>query len=270
MNVIGECLKHFGQDFIYLLDNKNCPYGNKSVSHLKQILKENINYLLNNYNLDLIIIACNTLSCLICYDDLLNYKVPILKTVPAVKYLKGGGNNVLVFATKNTIKNSKELKLIKINYPKVKMVSIKNLAKLIDDYLIQKTNENKYEIKKILKYNFIKNNKFAINSNLNKINCIKTLNNKEDNLVLLKKYNSIEYISLGCTHFKYIKKDLTNIFGKKIKFFECEKQVGKTSKWLIRKNTKISTLNLILTDPNCNLEKNAYQMFNNLVKGIVT
>ena len=56
------------------------------------------------------------------------------------------------------------------------------------------------------------------------------------------------------------------MFDKKIKFFECETDVAKNSKWLIRKNKKISTLNLILTTKDLELEKVVYKMFDELVK----
>ena len=80
------------------------------------------------------------------------------------------------------------------------------------------------------------------------------------------KFKDVEYISLGCTHFKYIQNFIKQIYGGNIKFFECEKQVAKNSKWLIRKNKKQSSLNLILTTPNQNLEKMVYDMFYGAVK----
>jgi glutamate racemase len=251
---------------------------------LKDILKTNINYLQDNYNLDFIIIACNTISTLVDYSLMLNCKIPILKTVPKIKNIKNGGKNILVFATKNTIKNCKELKLIKFNYPKIKTLQIKNLPKLIDNYLAEKTKENNYEIEKILKYYFLNNIKFKLNNNLdtalylkgNNDYIIKNINrykykkyvnkfNYKKRYFLKKEYNFIEYISLGCTHFKHIKNRLEKIFNNKVKFFECETDVAKNSKWLVRKNKKQSTLNLILTQKDMELENSIYAMFDCLV-----
>lgn len=285
LNVVLECTKYYNEDFVYLLDNKNCPYGNKSIKVLKQILIDNINYLIKNYDIDLIIIACNTISTLIDYSLMLEYKTPILKTVPKIQNIKNNGKNILVFATKNTIKNSKELKLIKFNYKDIKTLQIYGLPKLIDQFLSDKSSKNRYKIKRLLNYYFLKNPHFKINSNLDELMFIKKSQNKiiknkqKQNMAkglqaktffslhknqIAKKYNSVEYISLGCTHFKHIKNHIKNTFNGNINFFECETEVAKNSKWLIRKSKKLSTLNLILTKKDQELEKVVYELFNRL------
>lgn len=239
INVVLECMKYYTQDFIYLLDNKNCPYGNKEKDELIRILNNNINYLLKNYNLDLIIIACNTLSSLVNYEDLLKYKIPVLKTIPQLNNLKKQGEEVLVFATKNTIKNCKELKLIKNNYTGIKTLNIKGLAKIIDNYLSKK---NEQKLKSVLKEEFLYKNK------------------------LKNKYKNIKIIALGCTHFNHIQCFLNEIFNNKISYLCCEENVAKNSKWLIRKNAKNSTLKLVLTKQDEKLEDVVYNIFKNNIK----
>ena len=244
INVILECMKYYNQDFIYLLDNKNCPYGNKNKIELLEILKTNVDYLINNYNIDLIIIAFKTISAIVDYSFLLKYKIPILKTIPCLKNIKKYGEEILLFATKNTIKNSKQIKLIKKNYPALKTLQIKGLAKLIDNYL-EDNLENKNKLIKLLNENFLfKNN-------------------------VKNKYKNIKYISLGCTHFKHIEKFLSDIFNKSIAFYSCEKNVAYISKWLIRKSKKQSTLNLVLTEQNDKLEDAIYKMFKQNVNSLM-
>ena len=34
LNVMNECQKLFGEDFVFLCDNKNAPYGNKNIKKL--------------------------------------------------------------------------------------------------------------------------------------------------------------------------------------------------------------------------------------------
>ena len=58
--------KYPNENYIYLADNLNMPYGNKSkkwlVSHVNQL----VNYLYYTFNVKLVILACNTAStCLI-------------------------------------------------------------------------------------------------------------------------------------------------------------------------------------------------------------
>lgn len=226
-NVIRECMKYYNEDFVYLIDNKNCPYGNKDSKLLKQILNDNINYLKNNFDLDFIIIACNTLGSFFDYTNMLKEKLPVLKTFPKAEKIKNEGKDVLIFATKNTLINCKQIKLLKLNYSKIKMVSIKGLAKEIDEFLINK------DSKKITK----------------------KIKNK-------LKLNKINYISLGCTHFKYIENIIkNNTKNNNLKIFNCEEIPAKNSKWLLRKNKNKNTIKIILTKEDNNLLAAAKSVF---------
>ena len=53
--------KYPNNDYIYIGDNKNVPYGNKNKQELIQLGQNLINFL-EKKNADLIIIACGTLS----------------------------------------------------------------------------------------------------------------------------------------------------------------------------------------------------------------
>lgn len=55
---------NFG-NYIYFADNLSMPYGNKSEKFLTKRIKEIVNLLKTNYKVDLIIIACNTASCVV-------------------------------------------------------------------------------------------------------------------------------------------------------------------------------------------------------------
>ena len=62
LSVIKELLKYpLGVRFLYLGDNKNAPYGNKSKRELFNLTKSNIDYLKSN-GAESFIFACNTLS----------------------------------------------------------------------------------------------------------------------------------------------------------------------------------------------------------------
>lgn len=233
LNVIRECLKFSKQDFVFLVDNKNCPYGDKQASEIKEITKQNIAFLTKHYDIDLIILACNTISSLLDYDFMLSTKVPILKTFPDVKSLK---NNGLLFATKNTIENSKLVKYYLLNYPKIKKLHVKNLAKIIDDNIATNSTISQKKLKKTIKKAFF--------------------NGK----TIKKSYKNINKIALGCTHFLYIKDDILELFDKKIDLFSCEKSVTKNYKYLIRKNKKNSSIKLILTKEDEQLKKAMQKM----------
>lgn len=228
INVIKECLKYYNEDFVYLIDNKNAPYGNKDKHLMENIIKENISYLINNYDLDLIIVGCNTASCFIDYKFMTSCKVPILKTTPYLTYenIKNGKN--VVFATKNTLRNCNLLKYYCLTYNNIDLVEIKNLAKYIDDFLCENISENEIEKKIASRFCVFKKVK--------------------------PKYKNAKNIVLGCTHFKFIKNQIKNVLGEQLRFYECEKNVGYVSKFLIRKNKKMTKITIKLTQNDKKLE----------------
>ena len=78
VNVLVECAKLFKEDFVYLCDNKNAPYGNKKVDELFCITKQNIDMLVSKYSLSAIVIACNTLSFTVGERIKNAYNIPIV------------------------------------------------------------------------------------------------------------------------------------------------------------------------------------------------
>lgn len=96
--------KHPNNEYIYLGDTKNLPYGSKSYEQLLILAKKNIDFLIGK-NVDTIIIACGTISSN-HYDNLKNnYKIPLVDIITsAAKELKGY-NKVLLIATEMTIKS---------------------------------------------------------------------------------------------------------------------------------------------------------------------
>lgn len=234
INVINECLKYYNEDFVYLVDNANCPYGNKPISYIQKITQNNLKFLTENFDLDFIIIACNTASGAIGICD--EWGLPILKTKPNLDELKNVEVKTILFATKNTIKHSDKINFYKQNYDNLICVSIKNLPKLIDNYLSDKNDKNKGKIIKTLKKRFF---------------CGKKLKNK---------YKNVQFLSLGCTHFKHIIPLLGEIF-KNVTFLECESDVAKISRFLVRKTKDKSRLMVVLTKKDEALKKAIEEKF---------
>ena len=80
-------------DYIYYGDTKNLPYGDKSINELKELASNNMEFLLSK-NVDMIIIACGTVSSN-CLDYLKNkYSVPIISVIePTINYLNKSNYN---------------------------------------------------------------------------------------------------------------------------------------------------------------------------------
>jgi len=97
-------LKYPNNEYIYYGDNLNVPYGNKSVEELLKLANDNVNFLLS-HNVDMIIVACGTISSN-CFNQLVNkYDVPIYDIIsPTIDYLNNSNyKNILVIGTKRTI-----------------------------------------------------------------------------------------------------------------------------------------------------------------------
>ena len=89
--------KYPKNDYIYYGDTLNLPYGSKTKEELLELSKNDVEFLLSK-NVDIIIIACGTVSsnCLTYLKD--NYSIPIYDIIsPTIKYLnKLNINNLYV------------------------------------------------------------------------------------------------------------------------------------------------------------------------------
>lgn len=149
LTVLKSLMKRYpDNEYIYFGDTVNLPYGSKSKEELKKLAKHNIEFLLE-FNVDLIIIACGTVSSN-CLDYLKsNYSIPIIDIIsPTISYLNNSNyNNIGVIATEATIKshifkNNINKKVYEIATPKLvpmiesnKLYDIDNvLEKYLSDY----------------------------------------------------------------------------------------------------------------------------------------
>ncbi len=95
-------------DYVFIGDQKNVPYGNKTVPELLKITTQALEFLYEKQNCKVVLLACNTVSSNI-YKELkewVNSKYPnrlIFGLVePTVQALKEAGD-IAIFATKRTI-----------------------------------------------------------------------------------------------------------------------------------------------------------------------
>ena len=173
LTVLKRLLEKYPQnDYIYYGDNLNVPYGNKSITELLVLADNNIKFLLS-HNVDIIIIACGTISST-CFKKIKNnYEVPIYDIInPTITFLnKSNYHNILVMATKRTIDSHIFKKHVnKLVYE----LATPELATLIE-------NNNLKEIDKVLKK-------------------------------YLDKYiNKVDALVLGCTHYPIIASNIKSI-----------------------------------------------------------
>ncbi|MBR2614350.1 MAG: glutamate racemase [Clostridia bacterium] len=101
------------ENYIYLGDNKNTPYGNKSKPELLALVKDNINMLLK-YGVKAVVLGCNTLSVCLIEEIKKEFSTPIFGVFPPINKEK----KTLLLATKRTsekFENSKKLTVYACN-----------------------------------------------------------------------------------------------------------------------------------------------------------
>jgi len=173
--------KYPKNDYIYYGDTLNLPYGSKTKEELLELSIKDVEFLLSK-NVDIIIIACGTVSSN-CRNYLKeNYSIPIYDIIsPTIKYLnESSKSSIGIIATEKTIdshifKNSLKKEVYEIKTPK--------LVPLIEN------------------------------------NNLKDINNILDEY--LKEYqNKIDILVLGCTHYPIIKEYINNYFNNKIEILD--------------------------------------------------
>jgi len=171
INVLS-CLrkKYPKNDYIYFGDTKNLPYGDKSINELYKLAKDAIDFLLTK-NVDVIIIACGTISSN-CYKELKDeYKIPIFDIIsPTINYLKKSFyENIGVIGTTRTIESG----IFSIPNKNIQMKSTPSFVSIIENNLIKK---KKKEI-------------------IDELSCFK----------------KCDFLVLGCTHYPSLKKIINNM-----------------------------------------------------------
>ena len=184
-------------DYIYIGDNKYCPYGDKTKEELLNYAKRIVNYFIEKV-ISIIVIACNT-SCSQTLDELKQiYKnitfIGVIDSTIDI-FLKSKKNNVLVIGTSATINsNIYESKIKeKNNNIKVTNLATPKLVPLIENMEMTKEALNEY----------------------------------------LNPYNDIDSIILACTHYKLIEKEI----DKNIKVINSSDSIVNTIKNYIIEST---------------------------------
>jgi len=115
LTVVKSLLQHsFFEEIIYFGDTARVPYGIKDKNTIIRYAIEAVEFF-KNFELDLIIVACNTVSAYALQEMRDNTSCPVIGVVEAgilatVNSLANKNSNILIIATKATI-NSKAYEL---------------------------------------------------------------------------------------------------------------------------------------------------------------
>ena len=173
-------------EYIYYGDTLNIPYGNKNKDELLKLSRNNINFLISK-NVDIIIIACGTVSSN-CLNELKKeYDIPILSIIePTLEYLnKSDYKNIGVIATNATINSHIFSENVKNN---VYEIATPKLVPLIENNELTNINDILHEY--------------------------------------LDRYRDIiDVLVLGCTHYPIIKKEINNVIGDDVVIIDMSKLI---------------------------------------------
>jgi glutamate racemase len=211
ISVLKEAIKVLpNENFIYFGDSKNAPYGTKNVDEVKKLTFEAVDLLLSK-GVKSIVIACNTATSA-AIDDLRDYykDIPIIGIEPALKpavELNKKGK-IIIMATPMTLAESKFNNLMKSygSSAEIEPLPCAGLVELIESGIVEGDPINSYLKDKLKPY-------------LNE---------------------AISSIVLGCTHYPFIKKELSNILSDYTSIIDGS--LG-TAKQLKRNLIKMNTLN---------------------------
>ena len=135
VNVLKECVEVCPKcDYLLFCDDKNLPYGTKTKDELIKLTFQNLENIKIFFNFEIVIFACNTLSCTVLESCRERFKdVTFIGTVPAIKpaLLKYSPQDILVLSTPVTAEHN----ILISKNPQVQVVAMPTLATLIDENL---------------------------------------------------------------------------------------------------------------------------------------
>src|SRR6185312_10603850 len=127
LSVIKSIQKRIKAEIIYFADQKNYPYGTKTVSQLDKIIKSTISTLQEKFSPDVIVVGSNTPSLLLNIEK----KGKILGVYPPLKEAASKTRSGKI-ATRSVVKSKTLDRYIKKNVPNKIHVTKINATPLVD------------------------------------------------------------------------------------------------------------------------------------------
>ncbi len=160
LSVIKQIRKMMKAQIIYFADQKNFPYGKKSISLLRKIITQTIDSLQKEFEPDVIVVGSNTPSILLG-----GYKSSgIIGVYPPLKEASKRTKtcSIAILSTQNVVKSKALDEFIRKNVPKKVNVLKINASPLVELVESGKFIENKRfcknKIKSLLEKKFLDNN----------------------------------------------------------------------------------------------------------------
>ena len=223
------------ENYIYIGDTGNFPYGSKSKQTIIELCKKRIENLIE-LNVKLIVIACGTATSQALNEMKAIFNIPIIGIIePTVEYLKEKNlKNIGVIATTGTIRSKGWQKEIEkeIIDARIEAKACPLLAPMAEEGWIDN------EIAKLTIHEYLKDIK------------------------------NVDTLILGCTHYPLFKNIIKKELEKEVEIINTGKMVASKVKEYINANninneqSNISKTNIYLTDLECNFIEVAKKIMN--------
>ena len=226
------------ESFIYIGDTAHVPYGNKSKSSIIHYSTTLSNFLINTYNVKMIIVACNTASA-IAITTLQNlFPIPILDVInPMAKILSKHKTlqHIGIIGTYNTIQSKSYNKLLRNINPKLQ---ISSQACPLFVPIIEEGLEN-HPIAKLMIHDYLS--------------------------PLIE--NDIEALVLGCTHYPILKKTIYSLIPREVDIIDSSDILSSYAKQYLNQQKLINissniTTKLLVTDASSHFNQFASKILN--------
>lgn len=166
------------EEYYYIADSENCPYGEKTDEKLYEIVRGNVERLIG-WGARVIVVACNTATTR-CIDRLRkDYpEIVFIGTEPAIKKaLEMNAKKVLILATPGTVESERVRKMAQENEDRIDLKACKGLAETIEKHYERDDSKIEEKLKELF--------------------------------VVSPEY---EVVVLGCTHYPLIKNKIQKYF----------------------------------------------------------
>lgn len=208
LTVLTDLMKEMpNENFIYVADEANCPYGTKSPEEIKKCVI-NIVKFLDEKHVKAIVIACNTASNFIDEIKKITNTLVISCIEPTATTAKEMSKNkkIGVIATEATVKIGKYQKLLESFGTTCFSVACSEFVEIVENNEVS-----------------LPSTKLIIEKNL------KTLKEKD-----------IDTLIFGCTHFPLLKEQIKDFLGD-INYVSSGSVVAQTLKSLLKQNNLLTT-----------------------------
>lgn len=196
------------ENCIYLADSKNAPYGIKPKEEIIHLSEKNTELLLD-FNVKIVVVACNTATTNAIKELRAKYKIPFIGIEPAIKpaAINSNTHKIGILATKGTL-NSALFSHSLANYTSIKFIEQigTGLVELIENGAI-----NSPEMDQLLR----------------------------SYLTPMIEAN-IDYLVLGCSHYPYLVPQIKKILPRHIKILDSGEAVAKQTQNILKERNELN------------------------------